>query len=160
VKPTLLDLETNLVITTTKRVYDVTLRSAPSAQHPHISFFYPDEDAAARAAAAEHERAALDAVLAGTPQIAVDRADTKYKVTGDTGLLPDKVFNDGARTFVQWKMLPAELPDVVGSTKTGHSWPPIFGSSAAPTSSTASSRISISFSRPSTIGTAGPNAAS
>jgi P-type conjugative transfer protein TrbG len=119
VKPTQIDLETNLVITTTKRVYDVTLRSAVSAQHPHISFFYPDEDAAAKSAAAEHERNAINAVLAGTPQLPVERADSKYKVTGDSGLLPDKVFNDGARTFVQWKMLPAELPDVFVINKDG-----------------------------------------
>jgi P-type conjugative transfer protein TrbG len=115
VKPTLPDLETNLLVTTTKRTYDVSLRSANDANHPTISFFYADEDAAAKSAAADHERQAVDGVLAGNPLVGADKADTKYKVTGEASLLPDKVFNDGLRTFVVWKALPAELPSVVSS---------------------------------------------
>ena len=113
VKPTQSNLETNLLITTTKRAYDVTLRSANDSQHPHISFFYVDEEAAAKAAAADRERQAIDGVLAGTPLVGADKADAKYKVTGDATLAPEKVFNDGSRTFVQWKALPTELPTVV-----------------------------------------------
>jgi type IV secretion system protein VirB9 len=114
VKPTQLNLETNLLITTTKRAYDVLLRSANETPHPHISFFYVDEDAAAKAAIADHERQVIDGVLAGNPQVGPDKADAKYKITGDAAIVPDKVFNDGARTFVQWKALPAQLPTVVG----------------------------------------------
>jgi P-type conjugative transfer protein TrbG len=113
VKPTQADLETNLLITTTKRAYDVDLRSANDANHPHISFFYADEDAAAKAAAADHERQSIDSVLAGNPLVGPDKADAKYKITGDTALTPDKVFNDGVRTFVEWKALPPDLPEVV-----------------------------------------------
>jgi P-type conjugative transfer protein TrbG len=112
VKPTLPDLETNLLVTTTKRTYDVTLRSANDANHPTISFFYADEDAAAKSAVADHERQAIDGVLAGNPLVGADKADTKYKLTGEGSLLPEKVFNDGVRTFVVWKALPVELPSV------------------------------------------------
>jgi P-type conjugative transfer protein TrbG len=114
VKPTQADLETNLLITTTKRAYDVDLRSANDANHPHISFFYADEDAAAKAAAADHERQSIDGVLAGNPLVGPDKADAKYKIGGVTALTPDKVFNDGVRTFVVWKALPPDLPAVVG----------------------------------------------
>jgi type IV secretion system protein VirB9 len=113
VKPTQPDLETNLLVTTTKRTYDVTLRSANDANHPTISFFYADDDAAAKSAAADHDRQTIDNVLAGNPLVGPDKADAKYKVTGDGALTPDRVFSDGVRTFIVWKALPAELPSVV-----------------------------------------------
>jgi type IV secretion system protein VirB9 len=117
VKPMQSDLDTNLVITTTKRTYDVALRSGDDAKHSRMSFFYLDEDAAAKAAIAQHERLAIESVLAGTPQVAADKADAKYKLDGEPALLPDKVFNDGVRTFIQWKTLPNELPAVVAVGK-------------------------------------------
>jgi len=123
VKPTELDLDTNLVITTTKHVYDIMLHSANVAPHPQISFFYADEDAAAKAAAAEAQRLAIESVLAGTPLVAADRADAKYKISGDATVAPDKVFNDGVRTFIQWKTLPAQLPAVVSGTSNGAAQP-------------------------------------
>jgi P-type conjugative transfer protein TrbG len=112
VKPTQPGLDTNLVITTTKRVYDVVLRSAVDAKYSRISFFYADLDAAAKAAIAQQVRAAVEGALSGTPLVSADRADSKYKVTGEPVILPDKVFNDGARTYIQWKALPVELPAV------------------------------------------------
>jgi type IV secretion system protein VirB9 len=119
VKPTQPGLETNLVITTTKRVYDVALRSSNDAQHSRISFFYADEDAIAKAAIAQHERLAIESVLGGTPLVGADRADAKYKLAGEPQLIPDKVFNDGVRTFIQWKSRPGELPAVVAIGKDG-----------------------------------------
>jgi type IV secretion system protein VirB9 len=119
VKATQPKLDTNLVITTTKRVYDVTLRSADDAKDSRISFFYADDDAAAKAALAVRQRAAIDSVLAGTPQVGPDQTDAKYKIAGDLLLAPDKVFNDGARTFIEWKTLPAELPKIVAIAKDG-----------------------------------------
>jgi len=123
VKPTQTKLDTNIVITTTKRVYNVTLRSAKEAPHPSISFFYPDEDAAAKAVASDQQRLAIQAVLAGTPLVSPDRADTKYKITGDAAILPDKVFNDGVRTFISWKTLPLTLPAVFTVPTTGTAQP-------------------------------------
>jgi type IV secretion system protein VirB9 len=119
VKPTQPGLETNLVITTTKRLYDVALHSTNEARHPHISFAYPDDDAAAKAAAADHEKLAIESVLAGTPLVGPDKLDANYKFSGETTLTPDKVFNDGVRTYVQWKTLPPELPEVVVSGASG-----------------------------------------
>jgi type IV secretion system protein VirB9 len=123
VKPTQPDLVTNLLITTTKRIYDVTLRSSNDAPHSRITFFYADDDAALKAAAADHERLAIESVLAGTPVSSADRADAKYQTTGDSALLPEKVFNDGVRTYIAWKILPADLPAVVRPAKDGVSAP-------------------------------------
>jgi type IV secretion system protein VirB9 len=119
VKPMKADLDTNLVITTTKRTYDVALRSANDAKHSRLSFLYLDEDALAKAAIAQQERLAIESVLAGTPQVGADKADAKYKLDGEPALLPDKVFNDGTRTFIEWKTLPSELPAVVAISKDG-----------------------------------------
>jgi type IV secretion system protein VirB9 len=123
VKPTQINVETNLVITTTKRVYNVTSRSAAAAPHPQISFFFADEAAAAKAAIAQHERDAISSVLAGAPAVGPDQADTKYKVTGEPSLMPAKVYNDGVRTFIEWKSLPPELPEVVAIAKDGSATP-------------------------------------
>lgn len=123
VKPKEADLDTNLVITTTKRVYDITLHSAANANHPHISFLYADDDAAAKAAEAERQRQAIAAVLAGTPQVGMAQTDAKYKLTGPAVLLPDKVYNDGVRTFIEWKSALPELPVVVAVAKDGTASP-------------------------------------
>jgi type IV secretion system protein VirB9 len=120
VKPAQSALETNIVITTTKRVYDVTLRSAAQTQHSRISFMYVDEDAAARALIAQR---AVDGVLAGTPLVAADAADAKYALTGDAALVPQRVFNDGVRTYIAWKTLPGELPAVMSIGKDGVATP-------------------------------------
>jgi type IV secretion system protein VirB9 len=123
VKPTQVNVDTNLVITTTKRVYDVALRSAADATHPQISFFYADDSAAAKAAAADHERAAIASILAGTAAVGADKADANYKLTGEPSLMPAKVYNDGIRTFVEWKTMPLELPSVVAIAKDGSATP-------------------------------------
>jgi type IV secretion system protein VirB9 len=123
VKPTQSGLDTNIVITTTKRLYDIALHSAPEAHHPHISFVYSDDEAAAKAAIADRERDAIARVLAGTPEVPPDRFDTNYKLSGDPGLFPDKVYNDGARTFIEWKTLPLELPAVYSVAKDGTTTP-------------------------------------
>jgi len=115
VKPTQAELETNLLVTTSKHTYNIGLRSANDANHPTLTFSFADEDAAN----ADHDRQVADAVLAGNPLVGLDRADTKYKVTGDAALLPDKVFNDGVRTFIEWKTLPVDLPSVVSIGTTG-----------------------------------------
>jgi P-type conjugative transfer protein TrbG len=121
VKPTQPGLDTNLVVTTNRREYDVTLRSAADARNARISFFYADEDAAAKAIIAQHERTAIETVLAGTPLVNAGQADAKYKLTGEPMLLPDHVFNDGTRTFITWKALPADLPTVATIGKDGTS---------------------------------------
>jgi type IV secretion system protein VirB9 len=120
VKPAQANLDTNLVITTTKRVYDVALHSAADAKHSRISFAYADEDAAARAQIAQR---AVDTVLAGTPLVAPEQADAKYNVSGESEIAPQRVFNDGVRTYIQWKTLPYELPQVVAVAKDGTSAP-------------------------------------
>ena len=58
-------------------------------------------------------------MLAGTPLVGPDKLDANYKFSGETTLTPDKVFNDGVRTYVQWKTLPPELPEVVVSGASG-----------------------------------------
>jgi type IV secretion system protein VirB9 len=123
VKPTQAGLDTNLVITTSRRVYDVGLRSANDARCSRISFFYADEDAAAKAALAQQQRLAIASVLAGTPLQSPDQADSKYKLEGEPALLPSSVFNDGVRTFIEWKTLPSELPAVVAIGKDGAAVP-------------------------------------
>ena len=108
VKPTELGLKTNLLITTSKRVYDVLLVSRSVATNPRISFSYPEEAAAAAAAAAAKKK--LDDESAEIPLLPPDKLDTKYSITGAPEIAPARVFNDGVHTFLEFGSLPTDFP--------------------------------------------------
>ena len=114
VKPTETNLQTNLIVTTTKHVYYVRLLSAGVALNPRIGFYYPDEEAQA---AAEREREAQRiqaARSADLPAVPPDKLDTAYQTSGERSLYPDRVYNDGLHTYLEYRTLPSDLPIVVG----------------------------------------------
>ena len=106
VKPTQLDLDTNLVITTTRRVYYLRLISSPSITNPRIGFYYPEDEALASAAAAA-ARAQKSSEL---PLLPASQLDYNYKIQGEKSLLPQRVYNDGVHTFIEYAALPMDLP--------------------------------------------------
>jgi len=112
VKPTQVRLSTNLVVTTSKRVYYVRLVSANDAANPRLSFSYPDEEAAAAAARAAAEQAKLEDEASEIPLLPPDKLDYKYKVVGAPEIQPSKVYNDGVHTFIEFAALPTDLPVV------------------------------------------------
>ena len=118
VKPLAHDVTTNLVISTDRRVYHVTLDSAPAprrarsrrgrraeAQNPqpryarHVRFYYPDDALAASAAEA--------AARVPEPSLAdlasLDDLSFAYRTAGDREAreLVARVFDDGVHTYVQ-----------------------------------------------------------
>jgi type IV secretion system protein VirB9 len=111
-KPTQTNLETNLVITTSKRVYYVHLLSAADAPNPRLSFSYPDEEAAAAAARAAAEQQKEQEKASEIPLLPADKLDYKYKISGAAEIAPTKVFNDGVHTFIEFAALPTDLPVV------------------------------------------------
>ena len=116
VKPLAHDVTTNLVISTDRRVYHVTLDSAPAPRRSrrsrrasedsnpqpryarHIRFYYPDDalaaSAAARAPAPEPSLADL---------ASLDDLSFGYRTVGDREAreLVARVFDDGVHTYVQ-----------------------------------------------------------
>jgi P-type conjugative transfer protein TrbG len=107
VRPTRSSLNTNLVITTTRRVYYLRLISAWYTAHPYIGYYYPEVQAL-HAAATPVARTPKHSELPRLP--AGRQLDYNYNIQGNKALVPQKVYNDGAHTFIQYSVLPANLP--------------------------------------------------
>ena len=123
VKPLAYDVTTNLVISTDRRVYHVTLDAAPAPrtgrgsarQNPqpryarHIRFYYPDDALAASLAASQAVQAAAPPEPSLTDLASLDDLSFNYTVVGDRearGIVA-RVFDDGRHTYVQ--LDPAQL---------------------------------------------------
>jgi type IV secretion system protein VirB9 len=119
VKPTQTGLSTNLVITTSKRVYYVRLLSSSNASTPSISFSYPEEAVAAEAAriAADQER--LEEQASELPLLPPDKLDYNYKIVGAHEIIPQRTYNDGVHTFIEYATLPTDLPVLYAVTTDG-----------------------------------------
>lgn len=121
VKPTDHDLTTNLVVTTDRRIYELTLDSPPaprrgrrsSQENPQglytrrIRFYYPDDMirtfeaqvAAEQAAAEAHERSTIPM----GPDFRLENLNFNYDWQGSDRFPfePEQVFDDGAHTYVK-----------------------------------------------------------
>lgn len=107
-------LATNLMITTDRRTYHLTLKSASQDHMPYVSFTYPTtpsrawanlraENTMAQAAAKQREEAAQKDVVPGIG-LSVNDLNFGYEITGSAPWKPSRVFDDGVRTYI-------ELPD-------------------------------------------------
>jgi type IV secretion system protein VirB9 len=106
VKPTQLDLDTNFVITTTRRVYYLRLISSSYTENPRIGFYYPEDEAAAASMEAQRRHQNNTEL----PLLPASRLDYDYRIQGDKFLLPQRVYNDGVHTFIEYGSLPMDLP--------------------------------------------------
>ena len=112
VKPTEAHLNTNLVITTSKRVYYIALASENVAVSPRISFSYPGDEEAAAAARLAEQRAEQDDAARTLPLLPPESLDYNYKVGGAAVISPQRVYNDGVHTYIEYATLPDDLPVV------------------------------------------------
>jgi P-type conjugative transfer protein TrbG len=115
VKPTDVNIQTNLIITTDRRTYQIELYSSPSEKDylNMIGFYYPEDltsewDESAKLKARE-EKARDQLVAADLPAGAADRLDFDYSIDGgsDAAFKPVRVYNDGLKTYIQ---LPDSVP--------------------------------------------------
>jgi type IV secretion system protein VirB9 len=124
VKPTDHDLTTNLVVTTDRRIYELTLDAPPaprrgrrsSDENPQglytrrIRFYYPDDMirtfdaqvAAEQAAAEAQERETANRIPMG-PDFRLENLNFNYDWQGSERFPfePEQVFDDGAHTYVK-----------------------------------------------------------
>jgi P-type conjugative transfer protein TrbG len=105
IKPTEAGLRTNLVVTTNRRAYYVSLVSTNSDPILRLGFLYP-QDPQHAFGLAQAQRAHLGTPL---PQTSIDKLDFNYRQSGDRGLQPVRVFNDGAHTYLQ---MPPGMSDI------------------------------------------------
>ncbi len=110
-KPQMSGLDTNLLITTDRRAYYLRLISRPEDYVARVAFAYPEDDTrkwqqqlAAQQALAKQEKHVAEVPPA---VIAIEKVNFDYTIRGgDEHIRPVRVFDDGAKTYIQ---MPAEL---------------------------------------------------
>lgn len=103
VKPIGPGLSTNLVITTDRRTYHVTLTSAAGPAMSALSWIYPQDNMIALQRAADAAAAAAPIASA----LDIDQLHFDYAITGDrVAWRPLRAFDDGRQTFIEF---PASL---------------------------------------------------
>lgn len=119
IKPTESGLSTNLVITTSKRVYYIRLMSSAKAESSRISFWYPEDAAAAQVQRVAAERKREEDIASQLPLLPPDKLDFNYRIDGARDIMPQKVYNDGVHTFIEYATLPTDLPVLYAVTREG-----------------------------------------
>ncbi|MCW0198901.1 P-type conjugative transfer protein TrbG [Sphingopyxis sp.] len=99
VKPFSAGLRTNLVITTSRRVYHVELESRSTGAMAALSWTYPQDEMIGL-------RRRQDAATAAAPVasgLAVERLNFNYAISGDKpAWRPLRAFDDGRQTFIEF----------------------------------------------------------
>jgi type IV secretion system protein VirB9 len=109
VKPQSPGLDTNMLVTTDRRAYYLRLISKPADYVARIAFAYPDDDMQRWQRHALEQRTSTEERPAEVlpAMIAVEKMHLNYRVTGGTPQVrPLRVFDDGAKTYIQ---MPAAL---------------------------------------------------
>jgi len=98
-------LDTNLLITTDRRAYYLRLLSKPDDYVARVGFAYPDDDDNERKwqqqLAEQKDQQARSARIAELAPNAVESMFFNYRLKGDDGILPVRVFDDGRKTYIQ-----------------------------------------------------------
>jgi type IV secretion system protein VirB9 len=100
IKPRDEGIETNLIVPTTKRVYELDLRAKPDWYMPAVRWFYPDEELAVVA----KQRADAQATVQNAQALAVspEHLNFRYKIHGrDVPWKPSQVFDDGTKVYLE-----------------------------------------------------------
>lgn len=120
-KPLDVGLQTNLVITTSRRTYHIRLSSHRTEFMPQVSFTYP-EDALAKwdAVRAREKKERQERTIPETGEYLGD-LNFKYEVSGTAPWKPVRVFNDGVKTVIQMPaaMAQTEAPTLLVVRKDG-----------------------------------------
>lgn len=104
IRPTLANVRTNMTVVTNKHAYQFDLSAVPAVYSPNeelayvIRFFYPDEKRNAVAAAPYAD----DVPAAPVADAATGGYNYKYSFSGDEGVAPVKVYDDGAATYFKF----------------------------------------------------------
>jgi len=116
VQPTEGARPTTLIITTPRRAYQIRLTAdARKAQTNRLTFYYPAELVRLRRASAEQtaiaaERSATASAMAFDPS----KLHDSYQIRGRGPFVPNRVLDDGSRTWLRWAKKPAQMPVLLG----------------------------------------------
>jgi P-type conjugative transfer protein TrbG len=104
IKPTQESLETNLILTTDKRTYYLTLKSTEREYVTRVGFYYPKELVQSWNKAAQAKITSDADKVAELP--ALEKLDFAYSISGTAAFKPERVFNDSIHVYIQ---MPASL---------------------------------------------------
>ena len=103
VKPSIVGLSTNLVITTDRHVYHLSLTSTVRTALTALSWTYPQD----QLIALQKRTEAIEAAAPVASGLAIDQLHFGYAVTGDKpDWRPLRAFDDGRQTFIEF---PAQI---------------------------------------------------
>ena len=105
VKPIAADLKTNLVITSERRTYHLELESTETTYMSSLSWTYPDDDLIA--IKKKNDGVANIDTMPMEGAQSFDNLNFRYKIIGDAAFVPVRVFDDGAKVYIQF---PSSLP--------------------------------------------------
>ena len=126
IKPLFEDLDTNIVITTDKRVYFFYVKTSKTFFNSMVRFQYPYE----REIVAYANEIALNKLNNPAPAevkknetlpnisiIGNEKIDLKYNIKSNNAIAPDLVYNNGLKTYVRLKKGIQEMPilEVIGA---------------------------------------------
>lgn len=119
-KPLDVNLSTNLVITTDRRVYHINLKSDPNQYMPQISFTYPEANFDSLQFQQQLAQQRQQETLPQTSEYLGDLS-FDYKVTGNAPWKPIRVYTDGKKTIIQMPkaMAMTEAPILLDIDKKG-----------------------------------------
>jgi type IV secretion system protein TrbG len=110
VKPLSVNLNTNMVVTTDRRTYNIQLRSHRSEYMAQVSFVYPEEALDKwKHIHQKVEKAKDQQTLPETGEY-LGNLNFAYSVSGDAPWKPVRVFNDGTKTIIQ-------MPETMAQTE-------------------------------------------
>ncbi|WP_105384293.1 P-type conjugative transfer protein TrbG [Neorhizobium alkalisoli] len=99
VKPTRIDLQTNLVINTDRRTYHIELRSTEKTYMASVSWQYPADQLIALRR--QNARAAETQPVASG--VDISKLNFRYRIEGDSApWRPLRAFDDGAKVYVEF----------------------------------------------------------
>jgi type IV secretion system protein TrbG len=96
VKPIGPELETNLVIATDRRTYHLEMRSSEKTYMASVSWTYPADELIAL----KKQRAEAGAVV--DTGLNIEQIKFRYRIEGDAPWKPLRVFDDGAKVYIQF----------------------------------------------------------
>ena len=105
IKPTMETSNTNLIITTNKRSYQLILNTS-GWYNPMVTWTYGQEEQAEAIAQKEKDERTINGTFNGS----YESLYFGYDTFGDSEYKPETVFDDGERTFIKFRKLPARIP--------------------------------------------------
>jgi len=106
IKPVVQSSTTNLIVTTTHHSYQIILNSS-DWYNPMVRWTYENEEHMENLIAQQKNAKTVTGTLnVSNPE----SLDFDYEISGDSNSKPTMAFDDGEKTFIKFKNLPAKMP--------------------------------------------------